>query len=408
METVRFIHCADLHLDRPFETSKLPASLLNRLKRSAYVSFAKIIDEAIAKEVDFVVISGDLYDLEHRSLKGQLFMRKQAERLKEKDILLYIIHGNHDPLTENENGIRMPENVTVFGSKTSSVLHKNNQVRVYGFSYDKRSIVENRIKEYETEKKEDALFHIALLHGQEEEQPDHDPYAPFRVNQLIDTGFDYWALGHIHKRQIISEKPFVVYPGNIQGGHRNERGAKGAYYVELSKVDGKLTFLDTSVVDWHRVEVSINGVDSMDGFIAKCEKTIDGVGKENKFDLIDLVVTGSGPLHQELQNPVVVEECIDELRGDEDVLFDFSYWVHRLAVQTKPEMDREKAKDQSNILGDVLQVIDGIEVSDDIFSELYNHRTARKYVTPLTDAEKKELLDQAEQWLVSRLLKEEA
>ncbi|RNA68693.1 metallophosphoesterase family protein [Alteribacter keqinensis] len=411
MDMIRFIHCADLHLDRPYETSQLPEKIVNRLKKSAYYSFEKLISQAIEREVDFVLISGDLYDLEHRSLKGQLFVKKQAERLLAEGISLYIVHGNHDPLTEGTKSVALPENVTVFGPRTTSVLHTNKGVRLYGFSYENRSVTANRIEEYIKEKRDDAMFHIALLHGQELSQPEHDPYAPFRLKELTNSPFDYWALGHIHKRQILSREPLVVYPGNIQGGHRNEEGPKGAFYVELTKQGGELTFLDTSEVDWHNVTLSIAGVDSVEALLSLAEEALDKAVAEGKCGLVHLSFTGCGPLHSELNDPAVMEDFLEELRGDEETLFAPFIWVQTFSLKTSPDIDRQKAKEQSDVLGDVLTVIDeytldGIE--DGVLRDLYRHRTIRKYLTSLSEKEKAELLGETEQWLVSRLLKEEA
>ena len=72
----------------------------------------------------------------------------------------------------------------------------------------------------------DAAYHIAMLHGTLAGQEGHDAYAPFQLQQLIARDFDYWALGHIHKRALLHEDPFIIYPGNVQGRHIKETGEK--------------------------------------------------------------------------------------------------------------------------------------------------------------------------------------
>src|SRR5699024_8283616 len=121
---------------------------------------------------------------------------------------------------------------------TSFPYIKNDQTiaNIYGFSYVKRDVKENKAKQF-TIKHNEAIYHIAMLHGSLHGDQDHDPYAPFRLEDLQREPFDYWALGHIHKRAIIQEKPPIVYPGNIQGRHRKESGAKGCYYIEMNQME---------------------------------------------------------------------------------------------------------------------------------------------------------------------------
>ncbi|WP_157911791.1 metallophosphoesterase family protein [Alteribacter populi] len=408
METIRFIHCADLHLDRPFETSKLPDIVLAKLKNSAYESFERTIDYAIEYQVDFVVISGDLFDLEYRSIKGQLFVKKQAERLHESRIFLYIIHGNHDPLTDTVSEITMPENVVVYSTETKSVLHKKNEkpiARIYGFSYPARSVTENKIDSYIEVKEQDDVFHVAMLHGQEQSQKDHDPYAPFTLKELKESGFDYWALGHIHKRQVLSEDPYIVYPGNIQGGHRKETGPKGSYLVELKKGDESLTFLPTSPIEWHEVDVSISELSTVDQLLQVCEQKMIQVLSPGKSGLFHLTFSGEGPLHEQLAKRHAPEELLEELRGDEAAFYNAFQWVDHLSIQTRPAFNREHAKQQDDVLGDMLRIIDTFEVDmkEGKLTELYNHRTARRYLSSLSPEEQKEIINEAERWLVHRL-----
>src|SRR5690554_2783548 len=114
MEMIRFIHCADIHLGRTFQTSTdMSDRFIQEAVRSTYDSFEKIIKEAIAKNVDFILISGDVYDQKQRSIRGQWFIKKQAEKLQKYNIQVFMIHGNHDPLLNERQMIGMPENVFI-------------------------------------------------------------------------------------------------------------------------------------------------------------------------------------------------------------------------------------------------------------------------------------------------------
>ena len=91
-----------------------------------------------------------------------------------------------------------------------------------------------------------------MLHANVGGHPDHDSYAPCSVADLAATGLDYWALGHVHTRQVLQgEDPAVVYPGNPQGRHPGETGPRGVYLVEVDDRGGiGLDFRPTDVVRW--------------------------------------------------------------------------------------------------------------------------------------------------------------
>lgn len=111
---VKFIHCADLHLDSPFKSrSYLSQSIFEDMQKSAYESFKKIVDLALNEEIDFMIVSGDLFDQQNRTLRAEVFLKEQFERLSKEQIFVYICHGNHDPLSSSI-GTEWPDNVSVF------------------------------------------------------------------------------------------------------------------------------------------------------------------------------------------------------------------------------------------------------------------------------------------------------
>lgn len=219
---ISFIHCADLHLDSPMVGLKnLPTTIHNKLKESTFTAFKKVIDAAISKKVDFIIIAGDIYDGEDRSIKAQIRFRNEMLRLEEEQIEVYLIHGNHDHLNGSWVQIELPPNVHVFPSMVTVKKYvKNNlSANLYGFSYETRHIKERRIDEYE--RSDEAHFHIGILHGNLEGSTEHSAYAPFQVRDLLAKKMDYWALGHIHKRELLESVPRLsiqeTYKEDIKG-----------------------------------------------------------------------------------------------------------------------------------------------------------------------------------------------
>ncbi|MDQ0254206.1 DNA repair exonuclease SbcCD nuclease subunit [Evansella vedderi] len=405
---IRFIHAADLHLGRAIRTrGDLPEHMKETIQQATYTSFERIVDQALEWNVDFVLISGDVYDHEERSLRGQWFVRKQAKRLEVKGIPLFIIHGNHDPLNSNVVRQNIPANVHIFSQDVEGVpitTKGKDKVYIYGFSYPQKAYYENPIPKYERKNDPDS-YHIAMLHGQEAGNKEHEPYAPFTLKEVQEKDFHYWALGHIHKRQTLSPNPPVVYPGNIQGAHRNETGEKGAYLVEMTKVETTMTFLPTNPVQWEKITVSIEGLETYDELLEQLEEELS-LKEENKLFLLDLTIHGSGPLHDILLEDSKQDELLTILR--EEVL-ETAGWVDRIHVQTIPVIDRNQLRKQDHLLGDVVRIVDDFKEKHpevNVLEQVYGHASLRKYLTPLTEKDVKEIVDEAEMRLLTPLLRE--
>lgn len=407
---IRFIHCADVHLGRAIAAhGDVNSHFVEKMRQAAYTSFERIIDKAIEEEVDFVLISGDVYDHEQRSIKGEWFVKKQGERLHAKNIPLFIIHGNHDPLGDRLKNENLPENIHVFSSTVESIpleTKSGERVYIYGFSYPKKAFYENPVHLYHR-KQDTTAFHIAMLHGQEKMQHDHDPYAPFSVKELQEKDFDYWALGHIHIRQVLSYHPPIVYPGNVQGSTRKEIGEKGAYIVTLSKGNTELNFFSTAPIQWERVEVSIDDLQTYDEFLERIEETLSTFKTGSKLYLIDLCIRGAGYLHDEMSDPVKKEELLSLLRDD---MFDsHDIWLDRISAHTVPAIDRESLKEQDHLLGDVVRTAGQLKENltfTHVLNPLYQHSSIRNHLQSLSEEELREIVQEAEISLLTPLIKE--
>jgi len=375
---------------------------------ATYQSFEILVQEAISREVDFVLISGDVYDQKQRSVRGQWFLKKQAEKLNKHHISIYIIHGNHDPIMNERRMIDMPNNTYIFSTEVSHKIHKTSEgekVFIYGFSYPQSAYIENPVKYYNKIKIDEHAYHIGLLHGQEKGQEGHDPYAPFTVQSLEEKEFDYWALGHVHQRQVLKKQPAIVYPGNIQGCHRKEVGAKGAYYVELTHSSSRLEFIETSSIRWDHFQLSISGLKTIDELI---DKFIDIIEKIENKTMMMLTIEGNGLLHEKLTHKKTSDEIITLMYEE---LTDEYVWLDRVKIETQPELQRIIWKEQDHLLGDVVRLREDMtrreeELLQDILSPLFSHRKIRSYLEELTVDEEEEIIEKAERMILTSLLDE--
>jgi exonuclease SbcD len=407
MKPLTFIHAADLHLDSPFKgmEANVPPALFERMKESTFRSFARIIDKAIAKRVDFVVLSGDLYDAETRSLRAQIFVRDQLSRLHHYHIPVYIIHGNHDHLGGSWAAIDFTDNVHIF--KESYVERKayyrdgELMAYLYGFSYCQKAVTENMTRQYQ--KEEGAPFHIGLLHGSIDGNNEHSRYAPFSVNELAEKGFDYWALGHIHKRSIVSEEPPIIYPGNIQGRHRKETGEKGCYLVTLEKGSASWVFLPTADIIWSEAEISIEGLQQMDELLQRCYETMNQLRREQEGVLVSLTFSGYGEVASHLQDQRQLEELVHMLQNGEDKE-NFVYVV-KCSNQTLSHDAWEEIKQEHHFFGDLLKEAEQFEDINAIVRPLWTSSAARE-IEMFSEEEKQEIVREAERIVIRELLAE--
>ncbi|MCH1627106.1 metallophosphoesterase family protein [Ferdinandcohnia quinoae] len=406
MLSLTFLHIADLHLDSPFVgLQKLPSRLYKRLQESTFISFSKLINVAIENKVDFVVISGDLFDGEDRSLRAQSRFRKEMERLQKHHISVYLIHGNHDHLGGSWPHFEWPSNVHVFSSSNVEVktFVKNGEVlaNLYGFSYLTKAVVENKTSSYL--KQEGPPFHIGLLHGSMEGENEHSRYAPFSIRDLQHKGFDYWALGHIHKRQILSENPLIVYPGNIQGRHRKEMGEKGGYLVKLSNSGVSYTFIPTAEIIWEYSQIDISQITTYDQLLDHCFKRIEELRRDQQGILLTIEFTGGSILHNQLLDKGLMDDLLAVL--NEEIEDENFIYICLIKIKSQLLIDRSKLKQESHFVGDLLESIDRYQGFDEALSPLHLHSGARKFLAGFSKEELAEILTDAENYILQEIYK---
>ncbi|WP_125581777.1 metallophosphoesterase family protein [Levilactobacillus cerevisiae] len=248
---MKFIHAADLHLDSPFlGLTSLPSSLLTTVRQSTFTAATRVFDRALAEQVDFVILAGDLFDRAEQSVAAQAYLFQQFDRLNSAHIPVIISFGNHDYLADQHQTVAYPANVTTLGANVSThtlTLNSGEAVAISGFSYPQRWVTTDQLADYPVHAATD--WHIGVLHGAVA-TGSADHYAPFHVADMLTKRYDYWALGHIHHHQLLTEQPPILYAGNTQGRSINETGEKGAYLV--TSESGRLVpqFFTTAEILW--------------------------------------------------------------------------------------------------------------------------------------------------------------
>ncbi|MDM5297379.1 DNA repair exonuclease [Bacillus pumilus] len=401
MTKLTFIHAADLHLDSPFAgMSNIPSQIFKRLKESTFQSAKNMFDLAIDKAVDFVLLSGDLFDESNRSLKAQLFLRHQFLRLQAQGIDVFIIYGNHDHLGGEWTPIEWPMNVRIFSTGTPSEhsFHRKGQLvaSIYGFSYIGRAVYENMTSHYL--KTTEAPYHIAMLHGTLAGQEGHDAYAPFQLQQLLARDMDYWALGHIHKRAVLHEEPLIIYPGNIQGRHIKETGEKGCYLVNLSEQSETAEFHSCADVMFETVAIDISHTLHMTDLVTLVESRINELKERSIPQFVKIELTGDAPEYVERAHLEVLEELITVFHEQEE---EEEIFVWIISIDRRTNEDIVFPEDA--FLKELTSEIAGFDAYEELLSPFKRHPTYRKTGKAFTKEDEADIKEEAQRLLIEQL-----
>jgi len=413
----RFVHAADLHLDSPFAgLSQLDPEIASLCREATFDAFKNIVQLCLDRNVDFLLIAGDVYDSATRSLRAQLAFRMGLEQLDEAGIQSYVVHGNHDPVGDWSSTLKWPDSAHVFpGDVVASVTHECRsglRVMIHGRSYLHRDVWENLAKEFK--RAPDGDFQIGLLHCNVGSETGHEPYAPCSVDDLIASGLDYWALGHVHARNVLMDNsPAVVYPGNPQGRHVKEPGPRGCYLVQVAG-DGHvaLEFVATDRVRWFDRHLDASGVDTEQALLDELESMLESCGQdgEGRPVLVRIAVTGRTGLHSVLARSGYIEDLVSQLRGSGSGSDPF-VWTTSLSDRTRSDIDISTRREAKDLLGDLLRLTDELRSDENRLTELENvlnpvleDRRLRKLLSTPSKDELRSLLDDAEAVCLDRLL----
>ena len=423
MPKLRFVHAADLHLDSPFRgiQSEAPANVAETLQRATFDAYDNIIGLCLREQVDALLVAGDVYDGADRSLRAQLKFVDGLIRLDAAGIRSFICHGNHDPLDGWEARLDLPSGCERFGSEVTGAPvfpDEPERAMIYGISYPRREVLENLSQRF-LGIAQGSSFNVGLLHANVGGNPNHDAYSPCSVNDLVETNMDYWALGHVHTRQVLREQgPSIVYPGNSQGRHPNESGERGVYLVEVDDYGTvRLEFHAMDVVRWETLEVDIAGLEDEQGLLNAIDEAAVscGVSTGGRPVVFRLALTGRGPLHRRLRREGTVDH-IQERLNEQFANAQPWLWCERIQVNTAAPVPVDRIADREDFVGDMARLarelrdsFEGLAELQGLLQGLYGSNRARRYLRDLLpeNDELLELLSAAEEECIAELVDDE-
>ena len=306
---LRFIHCADLHLDRSFEGLYLMNESVDELLEINEKVLESIVSVAIQEAVDFVLLVGDTFHQNRPSLKTQHQFFTQMSRLEVAHIPVYLSFGNHDYYEEARYWFDFPKNVHLFTEETvQTIIGETKQGVSYcisGFSYQKPWLDESKVAQFP---RRQETYHIGMYHG--DQQGEH--YAPFVVQEMKQKGYDYWALGHIHVATTLSTQPPIIYPGTPQGHTQKEKETPGILLVTLTQGEATWEAIPVHQLSWQEITLSLAGVSNQRMALEEIQRLFT----VSKKALIRLVLSETADLPKNWLNAKEKKELIAYLNHE--------------------------------------------------------------------------------------------
>lgn len=352
-------------------------------------AYERLINTCIDEQVDFLLIAGDSFDSDSGSLSAQYRFIRGLENLKRENIPVYMICGNHDPLDNWSEHLNLPDNVVRFSGEEvqqhTVIKGDKSLAEIYGISYQKKEEYRNLAEKFK--RKDKSPFAIGMLHGTLTGRHTLSPYCPFDMDSLRKAGMDYWALGHIHKREIVSDQnPAIVYSGNIQGRHFNETGEKGCSLVEVK--DGKIqahNFVPLSEIIFDYRKIDVSGLKNLGDFFTLTDEIKAELEATKSCHLLRIELTGASELNNVFARKSEMEDLVKELNAGNDYHQPFVFY-DQIINHTIPVIDLEERMKSSDFIADLLQRFDKygkdlnalIDLKNELLEEMSSTKVGRQ------------------------------
>jgi len=392
---------------------------VDEIRSATRRAFDNLIEFAIDEGVEFVLLAGDLYDGDWKDYNTGLYFMERMGRLREAGIRVFMVAGNHDAASQITKQLRLPDNVTVFGTRAPErVVLDGLNVAIVGQGFATRAVTDDLSQTYP--QGDPQHFNIGLLHTCLDGKPGHEPYAPCSIDGLRTKGYQYWALGHVHKREEVSKDPWIVFPGNIQGRHIRETGPKGCTLVTVEGGDiVEVEHRDLDVMRWSLCELDVSTSETVDEVYEKVREGLQSAldAAEGRPVAVRLVLQGACAVHSTLH--AEREHWVQEYRALTTGLGGAGIWLEKVSIETRSLVSIDEVLERGDALSGLLRAIRDMELDASALDKLANEVSTLRQKLPAemlggddpydpTDPELlKDTLEDIKELLVHRLLSAE-
>ncbi|HYP97905.1 MAG TPA: DNA repair exonuclease [Polyangiaceae bacterium] len=367
---MKFVHAADLHLDSPLSgLSKYEGAPVEQIRGATRRALENLVKLCLNEQAQLLLIAGDLYDGDWRDYSTGLFFAKQMAALRAGNVRVVWIRGNHDAASKLTAHLNLPDNVRELShKKPDSFVLEDLGIAVHGQGFETREVTTDLSSRYPEPLR--GLFNIGLLHTALEGRAGHAPYAPCRLTALIDRGYDYFALGHIHTREVLSERPWIVFPGNLQGRHARETGPKGASLITLEGDQVRaVEHRALDAVRWQVAEAQVSAEHSVDGVLERVREALGAAtsASDGRLCAVRVRIIGATAAHEQLS--ARFERVVEEIRA---LTLDLSAetWLEKVELATRPSAERAELREREDAIGELVRGLGNLSQDDAALSEL--------------------------------------
>ncbi len=365
-EATHIMCLGDLHLGR--HPARIPAQYDGERMSPDYV-WGESVKRAIRTDVDLVVITGDVIDLERGYYGAYGSFLEGVQQLEENGVPLVCVGGNHDAETlprmvadvDSENVRFLGQN----GSWERYTLHRDGEAVLHldGWSFPTEHVAESPLASYDLSR-EDGLPHIGVVHGDLGSR--ESEYGPITHEQLAQTENDCWLLGHIHAPGIREEQnPLVLYPGSPQPLDPGETGPHGPWIVSVADTQNhevEARQLPIATVRYDPYDLDLSGTNDLYDVPPRYHDKLsdvlgsDGLPQTLELMLLRVKLSGRCPFHAELSDTIQqLSEDLEARRNDTLIL------PETIEVDTRPAVDLEELAEGTSPAAFLAQYILALE-----------------------------------------------
>jgi DNA repair exonuclease SbcCD nuclease subunit len=313
---MKLLHVSDIHFGTRF-LNKDP-KLRELLIEESYKTFNRLVEYLLKNDVKALLIPGDLFDGEYRSLRAEKYLIKTFNQLKNYGVRVFYSLGNHDSNTTFKNGFlrELPNNVILFNEEKPSSYLLEDQVYIHSCGHQSKNEDRNLVRNFP--KAIEGYYNIGLLHCSiVSSVKKGDVYLPTKVEDLKSKNYDYWALGHIHKRSKITGN--IYYSGSLYGLNSKETGHKGGLLITLEDNAFSVNFIDLSTINYESIRVDFQET-SIKNEYELLEVIKEKLKPWDKKIMLKLVLTGGTKLYTFLTEEIHREELKNEIKRESQVI----------------------------------------------------------------------------------------
>jgi DNA repair exonuclease SbcCD nuclease subunit len=352
------VHAADLHLDSPLVgLPRYEGAPVAELRGATRRALENLVSLCLEESARVLLLAGDLYDGDWRDYSTGLFFAAQMARLRESGTRVVWIRGNHDAQSKLTRHLALGDHcVELSARQPETCVLEELGLAVHGQGFFTAAVTEDLSARYPEPIA--GVLNIGLLHTALGGRRGHAPYAPCDPRALSARGYDYWALGHVHQREVVQTDPYIVFPGNLQGRHVREEGAKGATLIRVE--DGRIAQVEHRALDVARfcqLEVDASAASDLLDLAqlsrARLREALEQA--EGRLLCVRLTLRGATRAHAELARDP--ERARAQLRVDACEIQGADLWLEDVRFATQLPAPRAELLLREDAIGELVRAL---------------------------------------------------